>query len=208
MTALLPIALEGAEVRLEPISLEHVPALLRASNEAPSLYAWNLVPQTEAAMDAYVRTALAGVDQGHSMPFAIIRRRDGVVVGTTRFLSIERWAWPPAHPHHGRSTPDVCEIGATWLAKSAMRTPVNTQAKRLLLTHAFDTWRAHRVTLRTDVRNARSRAAIERIGGKLDGIVRAERPGTDGTVRDSAMYSIVAAEWAAVRERLEQLERR
>ena len=84
---------------------------------------------------------------------------------------------------------------------------MNTQAKRLLLTHAFEIWRVHRVCLRTDVRNARSRAAIERIGARPDGIVRCDRPGVDGAVRDSAIYSIVAAEWPGVRNRIEELER-
>jgi len=163
-------------------------------------------------MERYIEDALSGVSQGHMLPFAIVRRShsgsEQRVVGCTRFFNIERWTWPPGHPEHGRPTPDVCEIGYTWLARSVLRTPVNTEAKLLLLTHAFQVWRTHRVTLRTDVRNARSRAAIERLGAKLDGCLRAERPGADGTVRDSAVYSIVASEWPAVRARLQEFASR
>ena len=98
--------------------------------------------------------------------------------------------------------PDVVDIGFTWLAGSAQRTPVNTEAKLLMMTHAFEVWQVHRVALQTDVRNKRSWAAIERIGGQLDGIMRADRPGADDTVRTSARFSIVAAEWPEVKARL------
>jgi RimJ/RimL family protein N-acetyltransferase len=98
--------------------------------------------------------------------------------------------------------PDVVDIGYTWLAGPAQRTHVNTEAKLLMMTHAFEIWEVHRVALQTDVRNTRSRAAIERIGGQLDGIMRADRPGSDDTVRTSARFSIVAAEWPAVKARL------
>jgi RimJ/RimL family protein N-acetyltransferase len=200
--------LEGSIVRLEPLEPTHVPRLLEASNEDPSLYVWTIVPQTRAAMEAYVEVALAGRVQGSMVPFAIVRRADQRVVGSTRFMNVERWAWPPEHPERARLTPDVCEIGTTWLARSAMRTAINTEAKYLLLAHAFEAWRVHRVSLRTDRRNAQSRAAIERIGARPDGVVRCDRPGVDGAVRDSAVYSIVAAEWPDVRDRLERLNRR
>jgi RimJ/RimL family protein N-acetyltransferase len=98
--------------------------------------------------------------------------------------------------------PDVVDIGFTWLARSAQRTPVNTEAKLLMMGHAFEVWEVHRVALQTDVRNARSRAAIERIGGQLDGILRADRPGADDTVRTSARFSILAAEWPVTKARL------
>lgn len=205
---LASVVLEGSLVRLEPLGRAHVSRLLEAANEDPALYAWNVVPQNATAMAAFVDGALAGQEQGHSLPFAIVRRADERVVGSTRFAYVERWPWPPSHPQHLRTTPDVCEVGYTFLARSVIRTGINTQAKHLLLTHAFESWRVHRVSLRTDVRNARSRAAIERIGGRLDGVLRCERPGADGIVRDSAMYSIVAAEWPGVRANLERLERR
>jgi len=98
--------------------------------------------------------------------------------------------------------PDVVDIGFTFLAGSAQRTPVNTEAKLLMMTQAFEVWRVHRVALQTDVRNKRSWAAIERIGGQLDGIMRADRPGADDTVRTSARFSIVADEWPEVKARL------
>jgi RimJ/RimL family protein N-acetyltransferase len=101
---------------------------------------------------------------------------------------------------HGR--PDVVEIGATWLAASAQRTPVNTEAKLLMLTHAFETWEVHAVRFCTDRRNDRSRRAIERLGCTLDGILGAERPGPDGTIRDSAYFSLLAEEWPAAKQRL------
>ena len=101
--------------------------------------------------------------------------------------------------------PDVLEIGGTWLSASAQRTVCNTEAKYLMLKHAFERWSVHRVSLRTDERNRRSRRAIERIGARFEGIRRADMPGADGTVRNSALYSIVAAEWPDVRKLLENL---
>jgi RimJ/RimL family protein N-acetyltransferase len=199
--------LAGSRARLEPLTVSHVPALLAAASEDPSLYAWNVVPTTEQEMDAYVREAISGYRDGVFIAYAIVRQSDDRVVGSTRYNRIEHWRWPESHPEHARATPDVCEIGYTWLARSAIRTGINTDAKRLLLTYAFEAWRVHRVALRTDVRNARSRAAIERLGAKLDGIVRAERAGRDGAVRDSALYSIIASEWPAARTRLASLVR-
>jgi len=105
----------------------------------------------------------------------------------------------------GRTVPDTCEIGYTWLTRSAIRTAANTEAKLLMLTHAFETWQVLRVCLHTDVRNQRSRAAIERIGGKFEGILRAHRMAADYIARDSARFSIVAAEWPEVKQRLSQL---
>jgi RimJ/RimL family protein N-acetyltransferase len=103
---------------------------------------------------------------------------------------------------------DAVEIGWTWLAASAQRTGINTEAKRLMLGHAFEVWEVHRVTLKTDARNQRSRAAIERLGAKLDGLLRGHMPAYDGEVRTSAVYSIVRDEWPAVRVRLDELVRR
>jgi RimJ/RimL family protein N-acetyltransferase len=125
------------------------------------------------------------------------------VVGSTRFGNVERWQWPPGDPRQRPvEQPDAVEIGWTWLAERAQRTGLNREAKLLLLGHAFETWRCHRVTLKTDARNLRSRAGIEGIGGKLDGILRAHMPAADGGIRDTAIYSIVAAEWPAVKARL------
>lgn len=199
------VTLEGPVVRLEPLALDHVDGLSAASHEDRSVYRWSRVPHGLEEVEAYVTTALERRDRGDVLPFAIVRRADERIVGSTRFFDVAYWRWPGGHPEHGRATPDVCEIGYTWLARSAMRTSVNTDAKRLLLTHAFETWRVHRVRFRTDVRNDVSRRAIERLGATLDGVLRGDRPGADGIVRDSALYAITADEWPAVRSRLGEL---
>jgi RimJ/RimL family protein N-acetyltransferase len=131
-----------------------------------------------------------------------VRAADGVVIGSTRFWNLERWAWPEGHARHGRTDPDVCEIGYTWFSRAAIRTGANTEAKMLMLTHAFESWQVLRVCLHTDARNRRSRAAIERIGGRFEGILRAHRMAADFTPRDSVRYSIIAAEWPEVKQRL------
>jgi N-acetyltransferase len=196
------LRLTGRHVRLEPLGHAHVEGLLAAALQQPSLYDWSPVPQTRAAMEQYVDAALAMVSAGTAAAFATVRIGDGVVVGSTRFFDLVRWAWPEGHALHGRTTPDVCEIGYTWLGQDAIRTPVNTESKLLMLQHAFETWGVHGVCLHTDVRNKRSRAAIERIGGRLDGVLRAYRLAIDLTPRNSARYSITAAEWPAVKARL------
>jgi N-acetyltransferase len=197
--------LTGRRVRLEPLEHRHVDGLVAAAAEGdPSLYQWSTIPQGKAEARKYVDTALAWQDDGSALPFATVRVEDGVVIGSTRFWNLERWSWPQGHPLHGRGTPDACEIGWTWLAQSAIRTPANTESKFLMLTHAFEVWDVLRVCLHTDVRNQRSRAAIERIGGQFEGILRAHRMAADFIPRDSARYSIVAAEWPAVKERLRQ----
>lgn len=197
--------LQGEKVRLEPLGLSHVDDLAAASAGAADLYRWSPVPQSKAQAIEYVKTALAWRDAGTAVPFAIVRAHDDVVIGSTRFWNIERWAWPQGHPYCGRGVPDACEIGYTWLASSAIRTGANTEAKLLMLRHAFETWQVFRVCLHTDVRNLRSRAAIERIGGKLEGILRSHRMAADFIPRDSARYSIIASEWPEVRQRLIQL---
>jgi RimJ/RimL family protein N-acetyltransferase len=142
------------------------------------------------------------VAAGTQVAFATVRLGADRVVGATRFYEVATWSWPPGSPHQRHGRPDAVDIGYTWLAASAQRSPVNTEAKLLMLRHAFEEWQVHRVGLQTDVRNSRSRAAIERIGGQLDGILRADRPGADDTVRTTARFSILAAEWPAVQERL------
>ena len=199
------VVLQGKHVRLEPLGHLHIDGLVAAAAADPSLYQWSPIPQGRVEAISYVDTALAWKAEGSAVPFAIVRAEDGVVVGSTRFFNLERWAWPPHHPLHGRSSPDACEIGYTWLARSAVRTPVNTESKLLMLTHAFETWKMLRVCFHTDVRNQRSRAALERIGGRFEGILRAHRMAADYIARDSARYSIVASEWSAVKERLVRL---
>ena len=200
--------LEGRHIRLEPLSHSHIDALAAASAADPSLYQWSPVPQGPTEAKKYIDTALVWQQEGTCAPFAVVRLSDRQVVGSTRFFNLEYWAWPPSHPAHARSAPDAGEIGYTWYASSAIRTPVNTEAKLLLLTHAFETWKVLRVCLHTDVRNTRSRAAIERMGGQPEGILRAHRMAADLIPRDSARYSIIAAEWPTVKEKLLQMRDR
>lgn len=197
-----PFVFQGKHVRLEPLELRHVDALVAASANAADLYRWSPVPQNRPAAEKYVETALAWRDAGTAVPFATIRLSDGLVIGSTRFWNIERWAWPQGHPSHGRSTPDACEIGYSWLTPSAIRTAANTEAKLLMLTHAFEEWKVLRVCFHTDSRNQRSRAALERIGAKFEGILRAHRMAADFIPRDSLRFSIVAAEWPEVKQNL------
>lgn len=188
-------ALSGRHIRLEPLERSHIPGLVAASSGDPELYRWSLVPRGEAEVGRYVDTALAWRAAGTALAFATVRQADGKVIGSSRFFDIERWAWPTGHERRGLTTPDVCEIGYTWLSHEAVRTAANSEAKLLMLTHAFEQWRVLRVCLHTDARNARSRAAIERIGGRFEGILRAHRLAADATPRESARYSILAAEW-------------
>jgi len=196
------VTLRGKYVHLEPLEHRHVDGLVAASTGDAELYRWSPVPQGKAEATKYVDTALAWRDEGSALSFATVRVDDGVVLGSTRFFNLDRWAWPEGHALHGRGTPDGCEIGYTWLARGAIRTAANTEAKLLMLTHAFETWEVFRVCFHTDVRNERSRAAIERIGGKFEGILRAHRIAADFIPRDSARFSIVVSEWPAVKEQL------
>ena len=196
------VTLSGRFVRLEPLDRVHLDGLVAASAVDPSLYQWSLVPQGKDQAARYIDAAIAGRDAGTVLPFATIRVADGSVIGSTRFFDMERWAWPQGHPRHGQSDPDVCEIGYTWLTQSAIRTAANTEAKFLMLTHAFESWNMLRVCLHTDARNQRSRAAIERIGGKFEGILRAHRLAADFTPRDSARFAIVATDWPDVKKRI------
>ncbi len=196
------ITLTGAHVRLEPLHERHIDALTAAASDDPELYRWSLVPQGRDAVCAYVRAALARRDEGTCVPFAIVRASDEAVVGSTRFFDLERWAWPREHPRAQRESPDGCEIGYTWLASHAIRTPVNTETKVLMFAHAFEAWDALRVCFHTDVRNERSARALERIGARFEGVLRSHRMASDFTPRDSKRYSIVAAEWPQIKARL------
>ena len=199
LTPIGPVVLEGVHVRLEPLRLDHIPALVEAASEDRSTYDWTFVPDGQDAMRAYVGEALALAARNAAVPFATVLRETGRVVGTTRFANFEYLGWPPESAHYkGEGVPDGVEIGWTWLAASAQRTRANTEAKLLMLGHAFERWGTRVVRLNTDRRNERSRAAIERIGGKLDGIFRANRVASDGAVRDSAAYSITESEWPVV----------
>ena len=205
--AVARVTLAGHHVVLEPLALTHVTDLAAAAAESREHFGYDPVPDGVEEARADVTVALADQASGDRMPFAI--RFHGRVVGTTNFWELRPWTWPAGSRMQRTDRPDAVEIGATWLAASVVGTSCNVASKLLLLTHAFETWEVHRVSLRTDARNARSRRAIETLGAQLEGVRRAHRPGLDGTVRDSAYYSIVAYDWPVVRERLaERLRRR
>lgn len=169
-----------------------------AANASRVTYDFTLVPSDRAGMEAYVQAALSDQEQGHSIPF-VVRDAAGVVAGTTRFMAIEHWEWPGEPPAPVPDGPDAVEIGHTWYAERVQRTALNTEAKLLLCSHAFERWRVRRVTWKTDERNARSRAAIQRLGARFDGVLRAHRAGADNMVRSTAFYSMLAEEWPEAR---------
>jgi N-acetyltransferase len=197
--------LSGRHIRLEPLERRHIRGLVAASAGDPALYRWSPVPQNETDALRYVDTAIALREAGSAQPYVHVRLSDDTVIGSTRFFDLERWAWPEGHVHHSRATPTACEIGYTWLSPQAVRTSANTEAKLLMLTYAFETWKVLRVCLHSDARNIRSRAAMERLGAKFEGILRSHRMAADHIARDSARYSIVAAEWPEVKQRLMSL---
>jgi RimJ/RimL family protein N-acetyltransferase len=197
-----PLVLEGEHVRLEPLAMAHADALLAAATEDQSTYEWTRAPRPDASsVVAFIDEALAWPGR---MAFGTVWKDQERVVGSTSFFA-ESWNWDG---HTGPpGAPDMVEIGGTWLGASAQRTVVNTEAKVLMLTHAFDVWRVQRVAFKTDVRNTRSRAAIERLGATFEGVLRAHMPalGRAAGVRDSAYFSILPAEWPEVKARLQQL---
>ncbi len=198
-----PFILQGRGVRLEPLIQEHAAALAASAAEDRSTYAYTWVPDSPDDAQRYVEAALEHQATGRALVWAVRRLADDSIVGSTRFLDLEVFIWPPPwppgigcgpEPTLGQP-PSVAEIGSTWYSASAQRTGLNTEVKLLLLTHAFDTWRVLRVSLKTDARNAASRRAIERLGAHLEGVRRAHAPASDGTVRGSAYYSITRREW-------------
>lgn len=201
MDALSPLVLRGPTVTLRPLTVADAVALATAAAESRDQYHYTRVPDGAQDAERYIAIALADREAGHRMPFAIIWHDR--VVGSTSYLDVQRWRWPAGSPFQRTDHPDAVEIGSTWLAASAQRTRCNTEAKYLLLSQAFDVWRTHRVALKTDERNATSRRAIERLGAFFEGVRRADMPGQDGSVRNSAYYSIVRAEWPDVRKKLE-----
>jgi RimJ/RimL family protein N-acetyltransferase len=194
------VTLRGSVVTLVPVSLGHVDALVEAANLDRSTYGFTPVPADAASMHASVASQLAEYERRAALPFTVTATATGEALGQTRLFTY-------------RSSRDVdrldaVEIGGTWLAATAQRTAVNTEAKRLLLAHAFDVMGVERVELRTDVRNARSRAAILRIGATFEGVLRAWQPsfvpGEEGLLRDTAMFSVVRSEWPSVRAALDE----
>ncbi len=198
-----PVVLEGAHVRLEPLAAAHAKGLAEAASGPRDTYAFTWVPDGIEEVRAYIADRLREQAGGQALPFATIDPRTSRVVGATRFMRVQYWDWPPGNPNQrGPEFPDAAEIGGTWLAAEAQRTAINTEAKLLMMSHAFEVFRVHRVNLTTDARNQRSRRAIERLGCRFDGVLRAYKPGSDGTVRDTAWFSLREGEWPAAKAAL------
>jgi N-acetyltransferase len=194
-----PVVLTGRHVRLEPVGPGHVAALAAAAAEDRATYGWTPVPDGEDEFRANVDLVLEERASGRRLAFATIALgsvNGDRVVGSTSYLDPQRWPGGGGHL-------DSVEIGATWLAASAQRTPVNTEAKLLMLGHAFDVLGVHRVVLNTDARNERSRAAISRIGATFEGVLHSFRYGVEGTPRDTATFAIASRDWPRVRAELE-----
>ena len=201
MTAPLVEVLKGPTVTLRLLEIGDAAAMASAATESRQTFGFTRVPDGLDDARRYIDLALAERTTRGRIPFAILWHDR--LVGSTSYLDPGYWRWPAGSPWQRTGVPDVVEIGATWLAASAQRTRCNSEAKLLMLRHAFDVWQVHRVSLKTDERNAQSRRAIERLGALFEGVRRADMPGADGTVRGSAYYSIMRAEWPAVRDRLE-----
>jgi N-acetyltransferase len=184
-----PVTLAGSRVRLEPLERSHLAGLVAAGAD-PATWTWMHAPLTdEASMCSWMEEAIRNRDAGAEVPFATVDATTGRVLGSTRFMSIA-----PAHRR--------LEIGWTWLAPSAHGTGANTEAKRLMLEHAFEQLGAMRVEFKTDARNDRSRAALAGIGATFEGVFRRHQLMGSGRVRDSAWFAVVDEDWPLVRERL------
>ena len=180
-----PVTLSGPTVRLEPLSLAHLDALAEVALD-PELWLWTASHvETRADLERYVRAALAMAEAGTALPFATVHRESGRVVGSTRFGNYV--------PEHRR-----VEIGWTFVGRPWQRTAVNTEAKLLMLRHAFDTLGLNRVEWKTDALNARSRAAILRLGAVEEGTLRAHMVVGDGRLRDTVYFSVLRPEWPRV----------
>ena len=185
-----PVVLEGRYVRLEPLALAHLAGLCEAGLDE-ELWRWTTTAvRTPEQMRAYVEAALAEAATGVSLPFATVEKGSGRVVGSTRFGNIDR-------------ANRRAEIGWTWVARAWQRTPINTEAKYLMLGHAFERWGAVRVELKTDSLNERSRRAILRLGAKVEGTLRNHMITQAGRLRHTVYYSVIDSEWAEVKAGLE-----
>ena len=185
-----PVILEGRYVRLEPLAPRHVAGLAEVGLDEV-LWKWIPTPvRTPEEMSGYVQTALKEQTNGSALPFALVERSSGQIIGSTRYGNIDR-------EHHRM------EIGWTWVARQWQRTAINTEAKYLLLRHAFETLKCIRVELKTDSLNERSRAAILRIGAREEGTFRNHMITANGRIRHTVYFSILDSEWPEVKSRLE-----
>ncbi|WP_327357511.1 GNAT family N-acetyltransferase [Streptomyces sp. NBC_01304] len=191
--------LEGELVRLEPLAARHAPELAEAAEENRSSYGYTRVPRA-AEVGPYIEAHLARAAEGQLAPYAQVAGATGWAVGVTSFCT--------PRPTTDGARLRAVELGYTWLAPSAQGTGINAESKLLLFRNAFENWGAARVDLQTDARNARSRAAIEKLGARFEGVLRnwadSRVVGEEGQLRDSAMYSVIAAEWPECREGLEK----
>lgn len=186
-----PVVLEGEYVRLEPMTDGHADALFAAGSD-PSLWKWTInVVEKPEDMRAYIASALSDQQRGVSLPLVTIAKDDDSVVGSTRFGNID--------PANRRA-----EIGWTWITPQRQRTRVNTEAKLLMLTHAFEVWKCIRIELKTDVLNEKSRNAILRLGAKQEGIFRNHMITDAGRFRDTVFFSIIDSEWPDVKASLHE----
>lgn len=189
-----PLVLQGTHVRLEPLRPEHAPALAEAVAPARLWTLWYTAIPAPERMAAEIERRLGLQAAGSMLPWAVLDA-DGTPVGMTTYMNID-------------ATHQRVEIGSTWYAQRVQRTPLNTEAKRLLLAHAFERLQCIAVEFRTHRFNQQSRRAIERLGAQLDGILRNHQRAADGTLRDTVVYSITADEWPTVRSHLDfQLSR-
>ena len=188
----IPVTLEGSKVRLDPIRREHAQLFWDAAKDAlEDIFRWIPYPmRTAEDFQRVVDKAFTEQDRGESVVFATVERSSGRVIGSTRYMNIDR-------ANHR------VEIGSTWNAPAWQRTSVNTEAKYLMLRHAFEVWKCIRVELKTDALNQKSRNAILRIGAKEEGTLRCHVVTWTGRVRDSVYFSILDSEWPEVKARLE-----
>jgi N-acetyltransferase len=185
-----PVVLEGSRVRLEPLEARHLDDLRAVAFDEP-VWRWTIMgPQDEPGLQRWVDTALANQEAGTERPFATIDLATGRAVGSTRYMSIAA--------EHKR-----LEIGWTWIGVAYQRTGINREAKLLQLTHAFETLEANRVEFKTHARNERSRNALKGIGATFEGVFRQHVIVPDGSLRDSAWFSIIPPEWPLVKARLQ-----
>jgi RimJ/RimL family protein N-acetyltransferase len=190
-----PVTLTGRHVELAPLSPEHETGLVDAARDGELWRLWYTAIPAPEQMTAEIERRLGLLAAGSMLPFTVIEQPSGRIVGMTTYMNIDAVG------------PRV-EIGSTWYAKSVQRTPLNTEAKLLLLAHAFDELACLAVEFRTHFFNQQSRRAIERLGARLDGILRSHQRAKDGTLRDTCVYSIIAPEWPTVRSHLSwQLEK-
>jgi N-acetyltransferase len=186
----------GRYVQLELAATRHIDDVLSAVGSDRSSYEWVDAPRTYDEVCDAIRVNFESPETASKMAFTVRRLTDQQIVGMTHYVSLERWNGPD-------TSPNLVEIGNTWLNPSALHSPIDTESKLLLMTHAFETWGAERVQIRTDSRNDRSRRALLRIGMQFEGILRSAQPGMGdmgrGTIRDTAVYSVLSSDWPTMK---------